>query len=225
MEISQWLAIASGLVLMIAYVVYNWGMFAGRTNPNVATWSVWAAIVVLGTSSYTVASGDVWMAVIALANSIFCIATFVVVAVRGRFKGVDRADLTALGLGILAAVSWAVFRSAASANLIVQAAIIIGFVPTWRGLWRGLVVERPLPWWLWSAAYVLALVVVIMRWNGEWVPLVYPINCIWLHASVPLFKRWFLKQVERAWARDPKFASLSTDLGLLPRVRPEPRKF
>jgi len=224
-EMSQWLAIASGLMLVVAYVVYNWGMFAGRTKPNTTTWAIWAMIVILSTSSYTIASGDWWMAAIALVNFVLCIGTFVVAVMKGRFKEVDRADLVALGLGILAAVIWAIFRSATSANLIVQVAILIGFVPTWRGVWRGTVKERSLPWWLWSSAYTLALVVVIMRWNGQWVALIYPLNCIWLHASVPLFKSWCRKTAVRVWKRDPKFASLSTDLGLLPRVnQSEPKK-
>lgn len=202
METSQWLALASGLILTIAYLVYSWSVLFGKETRSVATWAIWSEIVIVSASSYIVASGDWWMATIAIVNSFLCIATFVVVALRSELMAVDRADKIALGLGILAAGTWLIFSSAAYANLIIQAAIAIGFVPTWRGIWRGTVHERSLPWWLWSFAYVLALIVVIMRWKGDWVPLVYPINCIWLHASVPLFKKWCLEQEKKAWARD-----------------------
>ena len=74
-------------------------------------------------------------------------------------------------------------------NLIVPVAILAAFDLRCGGrIRKNPACEQPRPWWIWVVGYILATVVVILRWNHQWYDLVYPINCILLHSSVPLLR-------------------------------------
>lgn len=186
MDLSKWLGIISGLVFAVAYLDYNREVLRRKITPNGATWAIWAVIALISASSYITSVGDFWKSIISILNILLCIGTFVLVLLGGAFTRLDKTDLIALAIGLCAAVVWVVWRSATQANLIVQVAIAIGFATTWRGIWRGATHERPRPWWLWTGCYLLLTLVIILRWKGQWTDLVYPINCFWLHASVPI---------------------------------------
>ena len=78
------------------------------------------------------------------------------------------------------------YEQAAYANLLVQLAVAIGFIGTWRAVWKNPSKENSLPWWIWTVSYGIAVVVVLLRWKGSWLELAYPINMGLLHASVPV---------------------------------------
>ena len=185
MNVSIILGLLSGLGTTLAYLDYNRVVLSGETKPNGATWAIWSAIALISSSSYLASTGDFWKSIIPLVNILLCIGTFVLTLVGGKFKKLDVTDWCALAIGIVATVVWKL-TTASYANLIVQAAIIIGFIPTWHGVWQNPSLEKPRPWWIWSLSYSVAGIVVIMRWKGQWIDLVYPWLCVPLHASVPL---------------------------------------
>jgi hypothetical protein len=114
-------------------------------------------------------------------SSAFCVLTFfVAIAKGGKLSKLNKFDAAALVIGVIAAFTWFFLKSAAYANLILQAGVLLGFVPTWRTAKS----ERPLPWFIWTAAYVLGVIVVAMRWTGHWGELVYPGMCIFAHLEV-----------------------------------------
>jgi hypothetical protein len=186
MQTSEILAIASGIAYTVAYLDYNRQVIKGATKPNGVTWLIWSVIAVVNTTSYLKATGDVWKSVIPLLNIGLCFATFLLAACLKKFERPDAIGFVALALGIIAAFVWKQYGSAKYANLIVQAAILTGFIPTWRGLLHDPTREQPRPWWTWTTGYIFALTVVILRWEGQPYDLAYPINCILLHASVPI---------------------------------------
>ncbi len=185
MNASIFLALLSGVGTTLAYLDYNRSVFKGETKPNGATWAIWSTIALISTSSYFAASGDIWKSIIPFANILLCIGTFVLALTNGKFKKLDLTDWCALTIGIVAIVVWKL-TTATYANLIVQVAVIIGFIPTWRNVWRTPSCEKSRPWWIWSLSYVIASVVVVLRWKHQWIDIVYPALCIFLHASVPI---------------------------------------
>lgn len=175
----------SGLGTTLAYIDYNRKVFKGETKPNGATWGIWSAIALVSSSSYLASTGDFWKGILPLANIVLCIGTFSLALISGKFKKLNFTDWCALVIGLIAVIVWK-FTTASYANLVVQGAIIFGFIPTWIGIWKTPSCEMPRPWWVWSASYTIAVVVVMIRWKSQWVDLVYPILGVTLHASVPI---------------------------------------
>ena len=168
-----------------AYLDYIRKVLGGKTVPNGVTWAIWSAVALVNFGTYVIASGDFWKSIVPLVNIALCVTTFVLALSCGKFRKLDVPDWIALLLALSAVVVWQL-SAAACANMMVQLAIAIGFIPTWKAVRRNPLCEQPQPWWMWSSAYCIALVVVVLRWHGHWTDILLPINCIILHASVPL---------------------------------------
>jgi len=183
LEIALILTLVTSSVQIIGFVIYDVQAFRKMLNPNVASWAIWAGITVLNFTSYSSMSGDWMKSLLPTVSSAFCILTFVVaIAKGGKFSKLDQFDKSALALGAIAALTWFFLKSATYANLIVQAAVLIGFVPTWRAAEK----ERALPWFIWTSAYVLGTILVVLRWTGQWQDLVYPVGLFFAHLAVAL---------------------------------------
>lgn len=181
MKTALVLTLVTSLVQIVGFVIYDLQAFKKMSKPNVASWAIWAGITVLNFTSYRSMSGDWMVSLLPTVSSIFCILTFIVaIAKGGRFSKLDGFDRSALVLGIAAMIAWRVLNSAAYANLIVQAGVVIGFVPTWRNAHK----ERPAAWFIWTSAYALGIILIAMRWTGQWENLVYPGLCFFAHLAV-----------------------------------------
>lgn len=183
--LSSSLAIAAGVAQTAAFLDYNRKVLSGKTWPNGATWAIWAVIALVSASTYLSATGDIWKGLMSINNIALCIGTFVFALYRGKFQKLGVTDRVALLLGVIAIVVW-ILSTAACANIVVQVAIVIGFIPTWQAVRLNPMREHPRPWWLWSSAYCIAVAVVFLRWRNQWIDLLFPINGALLHASVPL---------------------------------------
>lgn len=185
MQPEEVLGLTAGVIQVFAYWDYNRQVARGNTSPNGATWAVWAGIAFLCAGSYFFTTGKWFLVVPSIVNSIFCVWTFVSAFRSGKFEKLDFWDKGALLVGLLAAVVWIMFRSAVLANLILQVAILCGFVPTYRLVRRNPTAEVFRPWFIWAGTYVVLTAAVILSWKGQWVDLVYPVNSIILHLLVP----------------------------------------
>lgn len=184
MEITICLGILAGLLHVLAFILYNKQMLNGTSQPNSATWILWTFLTVLNVSSYAVMSDDWVKYILPLASSISCILTFLFSLYKGKLSKIDPWDGLALGIGIISSFAWWYYNSATYANLILQVSIAISFVPTYRGVWNNPRKEKSLPWYIWSSAYILSIIVIILRWQNQYEDLVYPLNCLVLHAVV-----------------------------------------
>jgi len=189
MDFSKILSSLGGIGFLLAYLDYNRAVLKGDTKPNGATWAIWSSIALVSVSSYFASTGDFWKSILSFLNILLCVFTFVLALIRGKYKPLDVTDWIALGLGIIAVIVWAVFRSATYGNMLVQVSIFIGFIPTWRSIWDNPLCEKERPWTMWSVSYALLFIVVILRWRGQYTDIVYPANCFVLHASVPVLCR------------------------------------
>jgi hypothetical protein len=180
------LTLITSSVQIIGFVIYDWQAFRKMSKPNVASWALWAVITVLNFTSYRSMSGDWMKSLLPTVSSAFCILTFVVAFLKGgKLSKLNKFDTAALALGTMATLTWYFLQSATYANLIIQAAVLIGFVPTWRTAKT----ERRLPWFIWTTAYVLGVIVVVLRWSGHWQDLVYPVMCMFAHLVVGLLAK------------------------------------
>jgi len=189
MYIDTVLGIMAGLLHIIAFVIYNKQMLEGTSQPNSATWTLWVFLTILNATSYSEMSGDWVKSFLPIASSLACVITFSVALFRGKFSKLDSYDMTALAIGFVSAFAWWYYQSATYANVILQLSVLISFIPTYKGVWKDSKNEKSLPWFIWAFAYVLSIVVIYMRWQGQWQDLVYPVNCFFLHLGVGVLAR------------------------------------
>ncbi len=180
------LSFLGGFLHLIAFVIYIKQMLKGTSQPNTATWTLWAFLIVLNLSSYAVMSGDWVKAILPAAGAFASVSTFLFSLYKGKLSKLDRWDTLALGIGIVSGLAWWYFKSATYANLILQISILISFVPTYRGVLEDPRKERALPWYLWSTAYLVGMIVILLRWQNQYVDLIYPFLCFLLHAPIGL---------------------------------------
>jgi hypothetical protein len=185
-NITILIGILAGFLHILAFAIYNKQMLRGTSYPNSATWTLWTFLTVLNVSSYFVMGGDLVKSILPIASSVACVLTFLFAIYKGKLSKVDPWDGLALGIGIVAGLVWWYYKSATYANLILQISIAVSFVPTYRGVWKDPRKEKALPWYIWSSAYVLSVIVIILRWQNQYQDLAYPINCLVLHAVVGL---------------------------------------
>ena len=189
MDLALWLGITAGVIHVVAFIIYNKQISQEASVPNAATWTLWTFLTVLNATSYAVMSGDIVKSILPAVSSLACILTFLFSLYKGKLSRIDPWDGIALVIGVVSGLAWWWYHSATYANLILQLAIAISFVPTYRGVWKNPAVERALPWYLWSFAYILIIIVVALRWRDQYQDLVYPVNLLLLHAAVGLLTR------------------------------------
>jgi len=199
LEITLVLTLVTSLIQIIGFVIYDVQAFRKMLNPNLATWGIFAGITILNFTSYHSMSGDWMVSLLPTVSAMFNILTFVVaIAKGGRFRDIDKFDRTAFVIGIVAGITWILFKSAANSNLIVQFAVIVAFVPIYKALWKKPSLERPLPWLIWSGAYTLGVILVYLRNTDHWEAFVYPGVCVALHLGVALLTKRSPRVVETA---------------------------
>ena len=86
-------------------------------------------------------------------------------------------------LYVIAVIIWWWYRSALYAHLILVSAAIIAFFPIIINTWNDPMVEDAAPWYIWTVAYVLLFLVVVLRWE-KWVDAIYPVVSIFLSILV-----------------------------------------
>lgn len=169
---------------VVAFIIHALQTHKGTSTPNPATWGLWTFISALNCASFITMQEHRIVGLLPIVSSISCIAAFLVYLFKHKFSKLGFWENTALVLGIVAVFVWWYYHSASYANLILQPAIVISFMPTLRGVWRDPNREGPLPWFIWSPAYIFLIIAVFLEWEEKLLQLVYPINCLFWHGLV-----------------------------------------
>ena len=185
MKKDEVLATLALLCNVLAFVIYNWQMLLGQSSPSAASWGIWAFVTVLNFTSYRKMSGDWVKSLLPTLSSVLCVLTFVIAISRGRLGTLDVYDAIVLAIGVVASVVWWRTKSPPKAQVLLQICIAIGFIPTYLSVWNNPENERLLGWLIWSITFTIQIVVVRLRWRGQKMDLLYPVNCAILHSAVP----------------------------------------
>ncbi len=184
MKKDKFLVTTALLINVVAFVIYNWQMLIGQSAPNAASWGIWGFITILNFTSYKVMSKDWVKSLLPTLSSALCILTFVISIYRGRLEMLDVYDKTVFVAGVLAALVWWRTKSATKAQVLLQICVAIGFIPTYLSVWKNPGNEPLLEWVLWSLMFMIQIIVVKLRWRGQKMDLLYPINCAILHTTI-----------------------------------------
>lgn len=177
------LGIFAGLLQIAGYVSYFKKIGIGRVKPNAASWGIWAFGAVLESSSYVFATGDWVKNILPIACSASAVVLFFICLYRGHFEKLTKFEWFISTLDCFAILIWWHYESAVYANLFLVLTAVISFVPIIAGVWKDPMVEDSYPWFLWTIAYSVLALVVILRWE-KWEDIVYPGIFIILHVAV-----------------------------------------
>ena len=176
-EIALLLSILASLTHITAFVIYNYKQIFGDSKPNIVSWLLWACLASLNFFSYIVS-------LLSFTSSLMCLLTFGISLFKGKFSKLDWVDYTTLFFGSFTVCIWIIFKSAMYANFIALIGASIAFIPTYKSVFSNPKNEPPLPWFLWSVAFFLLLLVVLLKFDGTWGNFVYPGSMLILHFGV-----------------------------------------
>jgi hypothetical protein len=123
-----------------------------------------------------VSSGSPWIAAANIVVAISFVFIFLYSFVRGRYAKFTPVDKISLIVGLLTVTVWKLTGDAITAQLILQVAVMISFLPTIVGLFQGNLRERPLPWFIGVLSYFFVTAAVLVQSGiSNWPALVYPL--------------------------------------------------
>ncbi|HMO79085.1 MAG TPA: hypothetical protein PJ997_01105 [Candidatus Paceibacterota bacterium] len=163
--------------------MFYWrGVRSGKIDPNAASWFIWAYGSLLNFATYNIMSGDMVKDILPFMCSVSCMVIFALMVYRNGIGRLDKIDYAIIASDIAVTFIWFLI-GATEANLTLQLTEFISFIPLIRGLLRGTDKEEILPWAIWSVAYTLMTVTVVIRWD-KWQDVVYPVVAVVLHMTI-----------------------------------------
>ncbi len=174
----------ASLLSLVAYIAYSWTIITGGTHPNVSSWIVWSFLSLLNFLSYKKLTGGWIKSILPSANSVMTIVIMVAGIKTGSLSILGDTDVICLGIGIIAGLVWWIKKSASFAQILLQIAIVVGFIPTIRNAYIFPGTELWVSWFLWTLSFVLQLLIVKRTSSGKFIEFLYPVNMIVWHGIV-----------------------------------------
>ncbi|MFA4846109.1 MAG: hypothetical protein WC654_06150 [Patescibacteria group bacterium] len=185
-DITVVIGIVAVLIHLAGYTLYNIQAHRGHSTPNLTSWGLWAFLAALSALTYSAFSHDLVTTSIFYAGTAAQIFTLLFALSTGKFTAPKREEYIVILLALIAIYIWWSDRNAGGANLVLLAATLLGGVPTILGVWRNPKLEKPVPWLLWSLAFLLTIVNVVLRGNGFALNLAMPVAGLVLHGTVAI---------------------------------------
>lgn len=168
------LGVLIGVIHLLGYwIYYRMSSLHKETSPNTASWSIWAFGSIINLLTYASMSNDWVKDILPAVCSLACIVVYVGYLRQGKFKMPGLTDILIFSTDIVATIVWLVANSPLIGNMACQASTILSYLPIIRETMKDPRKEKPLPWFIWTAAYGLDVILVIMRWQ-QWGDVVYP---------------------------------------------------
>lgn len=187
MNVPLLFASLSGMTAFSGYVVYNVRVCQGASAPNATSWALWTAAAILNLATYFDMTGDLLKIIPPLVTPFGCFFTFVFAVYKKNYGPLSPIEWAAFGIGVMSALLWWRFHSSMYANMVLQTAIIAGFVPTYKSVFEDPLREDIIAWILFSLAYLFLCVTVFFRWSGNIPELVFPLLGLTLHSGLASF--------------------------------------
>jgi len=177
---------AAAVVFQLAgHLTYMRLVARDRVKPNATAWGIWAATSFLDALNYSaMTSGDVFKDALPWTCALSCVITFLVCLFIGRIRFPEWHDLITVGFSSVALYVWKGLDRVVNANIIMQLDNVTSFLPIIGSTWRKPHEEHPLAWGLWTLSYLLGTIVVLLRYTGQPVELLYPMLSVFLHGTV-----------------------------------------
>jgi len=184
MEFSEWiLPVAAATLHGFAYLIYNVDAEKKTTDPNLFSWFIWSFTAVLNALTFKDMNQNWLSALQFFTGSAASILTFFLTLRRVKMSWPNKFELGSLLLAVTAGFLWAKWHQAGWANMLLLLALLLGFVPTYRGMKEKPSRERPRAWFMWTGAFLITLLNVVVQ-GYKWTSCIMPLFGAVLHASV-----------------------------------------
>ncbi|MFA6042521.1 MAG: hypothetical protein WCV85_01215 [Patescibacteria group bacterium] len=162
------------LVNLTAIGFYFYQDRRGGITPNPAAWAIWFVVTVVNLLTYQTGTHDWVKAINSVVSTFNCTLMFSYCLWKGRMRQVTKRDKIAICIAVGAILCWVFSGNAWYGNVFIQMAIAISFFTMVSSVWGGKHTERPLPWVLWTVCHALTFCIVLLRWDGQFLALLYP---------------------------------------------------
>ncbi|MGB3756550.1 MAG: hypothetical protein WBA07_09280 [Rivularia sp. (in: cyanobacteria)] len=181
---SNWqeiIGIIAGFLSLIGFIPYIISIWKGKTQPNKATWCIWAIVGIIICTSYYLsgAINTIWVP-LALAIGHVVIAILTLIYGKGGWNSFDKTCILGTGISL---VLWWHYDSPLIALSINIAIDFLGALPTIRKSYRKPETEDLLTWIIFLLAHTLNLFA-IKQWSFS--VLAYPAYLFFTVATVVL---------------------------------------
>lgn len=177
----------AGTLSLVAYGSYNVRTCIGESHPNISSWAVWALLSILNFTSYRKVTGSWIKSLLPTANAIMCIVTFLCVLKTGLFRPISSFDAYCFLMGCIAVFMWLFEKTGTLAQIMLQIANFIGFIPTFIATYHHQGREPWNCWLLWTLAFTSQFIAVNSNWKGKYIEFLYPVMMIICHGIVFVF--------------------------------------
>ncbi|HXF44018.1 MAG TPA: hypothetical protein VNK70_00950 [Candidatus Paceibacterota bacterium] len=171
----QMLSVLASLLILGTVGSYMWHVVRNGVTPNPTMFFVRSIVAVMNTVSYfIVVQHDPFKWLVTAVSAGALVFVFFYSLFCGKFTKMRGVDIICLVLAIIVGVVWKM-TDGVMANLLLQGVMVLAFVPAAVGVYYNRAKEKPLPWALAVASYVLMTTIILIGWQGNWEALVHPL--------------------------------------------------
>ena len=173
--LSKVVALTASATGITALVIYYMQTYSGEVRPSITSWALWSFLIALNVKSYYGFSQDIWKILTEILGFFACIVVCVLALRIGKFTPLDIWDYLVIAISCVAMLRWyqqnqktgGASDASWQGHFILQFALLVSFVPTFRNVLADPTNESFWAWGLWTVMYSLNLIIVALRWKGQ----------------------------------------------------------
>lgn len=172
------LSIIGAVINLIGQFQYINYIIKKKVILNKATWGVLAVITFLQAGTYIeiVRSGNLWLATTSIIVATSFAFIFLYSFFNSRYAKLASTDKLLFIASIITVAIWHFTGDVITAHFILVIAIVVSYIPTVKGLFQGILREKPGPWFIGSIAYIFVVAAVLVESGLTNLPaLIYPV--------------------------------------------------
>jgi len=185
---SETFSVLSGLVMVAVVFIYFSQVVGNASTPNPSTWVTCFGVMAMNTVTYYFVSQHSIRQI--MTPLIITCGMMIILAfslVKGKFGRIGSVDILIFLLSVFVGILWKITEDPVVSNLFMQAILLLSFVPTVVGLWKGRLREKSLSWNLAVLSYCFLIASILSSPGWNWVQLAFPfVNGVIGNGSVAL---------------------------------------
>ena len=169
-------ALLSGLTLLISYLVYFRQMIRGYSNPNPSSWFIWSLVMIMNALTYhQILIHNPIKAVTAYVAALCLISISIYALLRKRFSRIHYFDGISVFLALCTGIFWQLTNNAFLAQIALQIILVLSYIPTLYGIYKGHASEQVYSWVLVVMSYIFLVISIMLDYRGHWIELLFPL--------------------------------------------------